>query len=224
MQTDDIFTIMRGVRTVGVNLDTIFSQDETKEITRADVIDAMTSDDNIDRLTSAVFDAADPMRNSGMQYSVVRDKVKQILGRWVKLGKFDKLKNFRGEQIYTASMVSTVQAFNKQFMDAFALQIIPFDDPTKVQSITDPSNMMAQQTSTVAVPTKRIPFYEKALYRRLVDKHIDLEEDETENMFYVMDRNPRISDKERKKRAPTLDPESNIDRNEGMHFRMLPRY
>ncbi len=223
MNSDDIFTLLKNTRTQDVKLDSTFSYDESEEVSPELVLSSIMSEKNIDYLTQSVFDKADPLRNSGISFSMVRDKVIQFLNAWKELGKFDKLKNYKNQPITTVSMLSTVQTYDKEFVDAFANKIIEFDDPTKVKSITNPAGMMAQQTSNVTTTSTRIPFYEKALYRRLNDWNLDLPEDETENLFYLMDPNPNISDIERKKRSPTKESETYLDRL-GMNTRMIPKY
>jgi len=223
MNSNDIFTIMRNARTLDVKLDSIYSQDESEEVDRDKIISSMVSESNLDYLTNAIFDTADPLRNSGVEFTFVKNKVLQYINAWKALGKFDKLKNYKNETIATVSLVSMIQSFDKEFVEAFANKIIAFDDPTKVKSITDPSGMFAQQTRSVTTTSKRIPFYERALYKRLVDRNLDIQEDETENLFYMMDHNPKLTDAERKKTNPTVAMESCIDR-EGMSFRMIPKY
>lgn len=204
-------------------MDTTFSYDETAQITPVEVSAGMMQPSNVDYLTESIFDKADPLRNSGYSALTVKDKVIQYLKAWQQLGKFDKLKNFRGEEIRDVSMVSTIQAFNQEFVNAFADKIINYDDPTKVKSMTNLNGLYAQQSHTLTTTGKQIPFYERALYRRLNDWNLDFREDETENMFYMMDHNPKLSDAERKKtnRDPEMDP--SLDRV-GMSFRMIPHY
>ncbi len=223
MNSNDIFTILRNARTIDVPLDSTFSNDESMDVTPAMVAAAMLSSTNIDYVTKAVFDKADPLRNSGFSWDIVRAKVVQYLNAWKELGKFDKLKNYKGDAITTTSMASTVLMFDKEFVEAFAQKIIAYDDPTRVTSITNPGGLFAQQTENITFSSRRVPFYERALYKRLNDWNLDLPEDETETPFYVMDRNPNISDKEREKRKPTKESETYLDRV-GMSTRMIPHY
>ncbi len=223
MNPDDVFTIMRYARTPGVKLDSVYSQAGIAETTPDMVAESMLSKKNTSLLAQAVFDKADPLRNSGAAYSFVMTKVEEFLLAWKQLGKFDKLKNHRGDDIASVSMASIVHAFNKEFVDTFSNKIIQYDDPTKVHSITDPSGMFAQQTHTLLTTGKQIPFYERAIYKRLVDKNLDIRQDETETPFYKMDHNPRLTDAERIKTKKTSEADPSIDRL-GMSFRMLPRY
>lgn len=223
MNSDDIFTIMRNVRTRNVNLDVLSSDMFLQEITKDDIIKMIKSDRNMDVLINAIYSKSDPLRNSGRDREYVRIRIQQFLDSWIALGKFDKLSDHRGREVGTSSVSALIKSYNKEFVNAFANKIIPYDDPTKVKSVTDPSGLFAQQTFTVGTRTKPIPFYERAIYKRLADKNIDLPMDETESPFYVMDRNPHLSSVERKKTNKTSERESHLERGY-MQFRMIPKY
>ncbi len=222
MNADDIFTIMRRARTKDVHLDRVITDGEYKEITQKDIIYKLTSPENINILKTGIYSTADPTRKSGISSLVVEERIKTYLQAWIDLGKFDKLLDHRKREIGVSSMATLVKSFNKEFVDTFAGDIIKYKDPTKVKSVVNPSGMYAQQVYTINTRNKKIPFYERAVFRRLHDRHMDFGEDETEAPFYKMDHNPHLTAKERKKTNKTKERDPTIERV-GMSFRMMPK-
>ncbi len=72
--------------------------------------------------------------------------------------------------------------------------------------------------------SKPVPFYQRAVFKRLNDWTVDARVDETEAPFYRMDNNPRISANERKKtEVSRTEQPSYLDRT-GLSYRMIPKY
>ena len=225
---DDIYAWTRFLRTPDVTLETTYANDETKEFTHAYTANMVMSSTNMDYLTDMILARADPLRN-GVAVGArdgVRTRVEQLLTSWKNLGKFDQITiPFEGKTmlVNTVSPVALLDAWNMQFMDAFAETILPASDITNVTSVVNPNGLFAQQERILRVNSKPVPFYERALYRRLTDRNLDQRIDETEHPFYKMDANPHLSDEERKKTDRDAMLPTYLDR-EGMSFRMLPKY
>jgi hypothetical protein len=142
--------------------------------TKEEVIAAISSADNIELLTRLIISknsiglAVDPR--------AVFDKVTKIVASWISMGKFNKINSF-------LSFEHMIDYYNKEFVQEFADSILPIE-VTKVQSVTNPNGMYAQQSRTLSYKSKPPPFWERALYKRLEDRVRDIPIDETEGPFY----------------------------------------
>lgn len=224
----DNYGLIRHLRTPDVKLHTLYSDREPLKLSTEVIAAKVMSDENVHYLSKMIIERADPTRNgSGKgQLNIVKEKVILFLTSWKALGKFDRMfKSSGGKQVEvrTVNIVSYVDSLNLEFLDAFAEKILPASQVTKVVSVVNPGGLYAQQERVLKTTAKPTPFYERALYRRLNDFNMDLGLDETENPFYMMDKNPRLSEKERKKTNSTEELQSHLDR-EGLQFRMIPKY
>ncbi len=213
--------------TDGVSLKTIYADDESRSF--VNIEEMVLSSDNIEYLTKMIIGVSDPLRNSVSigQHEIVLMKVKQLLESWRALGKFDEAQiTFENKkyQVRTVSPFALLDHYNQEFVNAFASTILPFNDVTKVTSVTNPNGLYAQQERIIRINSKPTPFYQRAVTRRLHDKKLDDRIDEKESFFYMMDKNPRISDQERKKRdVDFTNLPSYLDRQD-FHYRMKPNY
>lgn len=195
--------------------------------TQEDVKNAMTSDSNVNYLVQLVIQRVDPLRNGVSADGVTSAKVQATgkLSSWAALGKFDT-RTSRGKSypIYAPTLVSMVDHYNKEFVNIFGDTLFPQKALTAVTSVLNPNGLYAQQDRIVAVSGKPIPSYQRCAFKRLTDRHKETSVDETENMFYKMDANPRISNDERKKRErgqTVLQPSAERDT---LQYRMIPKY
>ncbi len=230
MDSSGIYGLLRHLPTQDVALQTIYSDYEPIAPTSDSIITAITADRNVDYLTKMIIDKMDPLRNGSFigsgRSATIKQSVKDYLDSWIRMGKFDKhmgTSSNKSVVLKQVNIISSVDSYNKEFVDAFAHVILPITDPTNVTSVVNPNGMYAQQERVLITNSKPTPFYERALYRRLNDWNMDLGMDETEAPFYKMDHNPRLSVEERKKTNATQERESHLDR-ENLAFRMKPKY
>lgn len=207
---------------------TLYSHDEMRSFNEKDVIEQVLSSSNIDYLTKLIIERADPLRN-GSSLKIVdqlKSDIQKLLQSWANLGKFEKdTISFEGKRLLVRTISPTIllDHYNTEFVKAFAESLLPMSNVTKVTSVVNPNGLYAQQDRIVKINSKPVPFYERALYRRLHDTKLDQRIDETEMPFYKMDTNPRLTDQERKKRnVDTSKKESYIDRV-GLSYRMNPK-
>lgn len=225
---DNLYQLLRHIETPDVKLNTIFSDSRPLPISGDKLYEMMAASENIDYLAKMIIERADPLRNTVPtgKVEIVKDKIKQYLTSWKNLGKFDKFMGThrnRPIELNSVNIVAQLDSYNLEFIEAFAETILPTSDTTKVKSVVNPSGMYAQQERIIKVNSKPVPFYERALYKRLNDFNMDLALDETEAPFYKMDKNPNLSDQERKKTNRSSEQPSHLDR-QGMSFRMKPNY
>ncbi len=227
--SEALYLLRKLAPTSDVPFGTIYDHDETESYKMQQLVKAMMTDKNVDYLAEMIIAKADPLRNgsSSGQRMVIVDRVHQFLRSWVRLGKFESPTIKIDGKIHPVSMVSPVALrdyFNTEFITAFGNTILPPSDVTNVTSVVNPDGLFAQQDRIIKMNAKPVPFYERAIYRRLNDWNLDLAMDETENPFYRMDKNPRITDQERSKtdrQSEKLD--TYLDR-EGLSYRMIPKY
>lgn len=207
---------------------TIYNDDEMQGFRKQNIIEQVSSVSNIEYLTKLIIERADPLRN-GVSLKLVdqvKSNIQTLLQSWINLGKFDNDRiSFEGKKLLIRSVSPTalLDHYNTEFVRAFGESLIPTSDVTKVTSVTNPNGLFAQQDRIIKINSKPVPFYERALYRRLTDTKLDSRIDETEMPFYKMDHNPRMTDEERKKRnVDTTKKVSYIDR-EGLSYRMIPK-
>lgn len=231
MSESPAYTLLRHLQTDGANLKTNFSDFEPIEIMPTDIVNMMFAKRNINYITKLIIDRADPLRNgssvkSSDMVAMIKSKVSEYLNSWKTLGKFDKhMTSDDNKRVLarTVNAVAMIDSYNKEFVDAFADRILPYNDPTQVTSVLNPNGLYAQQERILVTNSKPTPFYERALYRRLNDWNLDIRQDETEMPFYKMDHNPRLSDAERKKTNSTVEVPTYLDR-QNFSFRMKPNY
>lgn len=225
---DELYFLVRGLRTSDVKLNTIYADRDLVEPTGAAIAEKMMSDENVKYLTKMVIDRADPLRNGASigQFNIVKDKVNQFLLSWKNLGKFEKIlgtDDGKPIALKAVSIVAYVDALNLEFVNVFGESILPTSDVTKVTSVVNPNGLYAHHDRILKVNSKPVPFYERALYRRLNDFNLDSGLSETESPFYKMDHNPRLTETERKKTNKTAEVSTHLDR-QSMNFRMIPNY
>jgi hypothetical protein len=212
MQIDQLFLEQMGTRTTGVSLTPAYRDENSLPVTSA-----MMLDSNVDALVQLVLRTSDQFHTGTMAVSVpnVRDKIVQYLTAWKNLGKFE-------HPVNAFAVGQQVDALNREFVDAFAQKILP-EDQTKVVSVVNPEDAYAYEPVTTVETVRSIPFYEKAVFRRLNDWHIDSGMDETEAPFYRMDLDPNLPDAERKKTERSQKLPSMKER-EMPNYRMIPHY
>lgn len=210
-------------------LQTIYADSNPERLNKDDFIKLVMSNNNIEYLTNLIIERADPLRNgTALQSSYnVRAQVIKYLESWKNLGKFDReTVSFEGKQLslLTVSPTSLVDHYNLEFVKTFAESILPTPEVINVTSVVNPAGLYAQQERILKVNNKPVPFYEKAIYRRLTDRNLQQRIDETEMPFYRMDKNPRITDEERKKAEVDRNTLPTYFEREGPFFRMNPKY
>jgi hypothetical protein len=175
-------------------------------VQKEEIIGTMKSTDNIKLLTQLIIS-----RNSiGLSvdaYSVT-DKVTSMINSWINMGKFDTLNSFTSFQLM-------VDYYNKEFVQEFADTILPVD-AIKVQSVTNPNGMYVQQSRTLSYKSKPVPFWERALYKRLEDRVRDIPMDESQDLFYKFEQTG--------KKIPDADKLGDIYERESPEFNMNPNY
>lgn len=173
-------------------------------VQKEEIIGTMKSTDNIKLLTQLIIS-----RNSiGLPvdaYSVT-DKVTSMINSWINMGKFDTLNSFTSFQLM-------VDYYNKEFVQEFADTILPVD-AIKVQSVTNPNGMYVQQSRTLSYKSKPVPFWERALYKRLEDRVRDIPMDESQDLFYKFEQTG--------KKIPDADKLGDIYERESPEFNMNP--
>ena len=212
--------------TENVNIQSIYSDNENG---LGDVAGMVTSTENIEYLTKLVIDRADPLRNGSSLTApeTIRPRIQKLLQAWKNVGKFNyDTIQFEGKtlSVRAVSPTALLDHYNTEFVKAFAESILPTSDVTKVTSVTNPNGLYAQQERIIKINSKPVPFYERALYKRLNDFTLDQRIDETEMPFFRMDHNPRMTDAERKKRDIDRTQEPTYLDREGLSYRMNPDY
>ncbi len=225
--SDDLYALLRYQITPNVSVGTIYNDNETKYFGKTQLIEMVTGSTNVEYLTKMIIEQADPLRNNSSLHN--RDKIKtrviQLLESWTNMGKFDgESIQFEGKKylIKTVSPVNLLDHYNKEFISTFTESILSTNDVTKVTSVTNPNGLYAQQERIITINSKPIPFYQRAVFRRLNDWTNEQQLDETEMPFYKMDHNPRLTATERKKTELSTRQDTYLDR-EGLSYRMKPQ-
>lgn len=200
------FALYRQALRTNVPLHNFITDPSPESITKSELISAITNPNNMELIADTIIRKNDiglPIDRAG-----VINKAATYLTSWINLGRFDTIDVFVSFQL-------AVDYYNKQFVQEFADTILP-TDAAKVQSVVNPNGMYVQQTNTLTFKSKKIPFFERALYKRLVDKNMELPMDESEDFFYkFQETGKKIPKSERKQSA--------LDR-EGLAYRMIPKY
>ncbi len=200
------FALYRQALKTNVPLNNFITDPTPEPINKTKLINAVSSASNVELIADTIIRKNDiglPIDRAG-----TINKVSTYIASWINLGRFDTVDIF-------VSFLLAVDYYNKQFIREFADTILP-TDAIKVKSVVNPNGMYAQQTNTLAFKSKKIPFYERALYKRLEDKHLELPMDESEDFFYkFQETNKKIPVPERNQSA--------LDR-EGIAYRMNPKY
>lgn len=146
-----------------------------------DIVKKILTSDNIQLLTNAIIS-----RNSvgiNIDTNDVYNKVYAKVVAWINLGKF-KTKTMQPLSVY-----------NREFIDEFADTIIPIhfikvDNPISPEAAWNGQiNIEQAKQRTIMEPiTKPIPFWRKSVFKRLHDRVRDDSIDETEDLFYKMDK------------------------------------
>lgn len=215
--------------TDNVVLQTLFATDESQFFKPKDIIELITADDNIDYLTDLIIERSDPLRNGTIRdTTLIKAQINKYLTSWINMGKFDSLDTISNKNkklsIYTTSPINMLDQYNKEFVNTFAEKIAPTNDITKVTIVVNPNGLYAQQNRIITINSKPIPFYERSIFKRLTDFKQDQCVDETQNFFYAMDKNPRITDSERKKRDVERNELNDYKQRVAPEYRMLPKY
>ncbi len=228
--SDELFLLSRyALSKDSKSLGTIYSDDAMVNFDPKEIEQLVMADRNVDYIAEMIIARADPLRNgsaSKLRSNVV-ERVKQLLASWKNLGKFESSSiSFEGKrlEVKTVSTVALLDHYNKEFVEAFAESIIPTTDPTKVISVVNPNGLYAHQERIIRINSKPVPFYERALYRRLTDRVLDQRVDETEAPFYKMDHNPNLTEQERKKTNTSSSKQVSYMDREGISYRMIPRH
>jgi hypothetical protein len=197
----------QAIRTKDVPIRTFISDQEPITPTKIEVISAMQTQINIEHIADLIIG-----RNSIIGISIDRNaviaKVKTFIESWINLGRFDTIDKF-------VSFEYMIDHYNKEFIRDFANNIVPVDI-IKVKSVVNPNGMYVQQERTLSFKSKKIPFWERSLYKRLEDRVRDTPMDESEDFFY------KFTDTGKK--IPQTDRAPDILEREGLNFRMNPNY
>lgn len=200
------YSLYRYPAPTDIPLNNFASDPNPSGVTKAEIISRMRSQTNVALLTQLIVS-----RNSiGLPVDTlsVSSKIANTLDAWVGMGKFDTRHTFASIQLMT-------DYYNKEFIREFADVILPVD-AIKVQSVTNPNGMYVQQTRTLSYKTKPVPFWERALYKRLEDRVRDIPMDESESHFYKFEKTG--------KKIPDAIRLGDVYERESPDFRMLPNY
>lgn len=200
------YSLYRHAVRTDMPLPNFISDPEPSGVTKAEIISKMRSQRNVSLLAQLIMS-----KNSiglPVDAAAVSTKVSSTLDAWVGMGKFDTPHTFVSIQLMT-------DYYNKEFVKEFADVILPID-AIKVQSVTNPNGMYVQQTRTLSYKTKPVPFWERALYKRLEDRVRDIPIDESECHFYKFEKTG--------KKIPDAIRLGDVYERESPDFRMLPKY
>jgi hypothetical protein len=216
----DYYSVSRYLPSGNDNLKHLYNDNEMINTKSADLIQMINNKNNIRYLSDIIISKG----NGNLDVSFVMEQVSKYLESWVNMGKFDDIsisqKNINGtvtkNNMKFASPVYMLAYYNKEFIETFTKNIIP-ESITNVKSVTNPGGMYAQQERIITESSKPIPFYERALYKRLEDRVLDQKIDETQNLFYGMELTGKDT---------TIDHEHISPANERREFvyRMKPNY
>lgn len=200
------FALYRQSIKTNIPLNNFITDPTPDTITKEEVVSEITKQDNVELIADTII------RRNDIGLAIDRPgiitKVNTYLKSWINLGKFNTIDIF-------VSFPLAINHYNKEFVTEFADIILPVD-VTKVPNVVNPNGMYAQQTQTLSFKSKKIPFYEHSLYKRLEAKTNELPMDESEDFFYkFQETGKKIPKPERN--------ESSLDR-EGLAFRMNPNY
>jgi len=206
MITTANFSVYRDLISTNININTFSTDTNPNIIIKEDVISTMNSDNNIALLSDLIIQKNGIGLISNNQ--TIIDKVSQFIQSWINLGKFDKLNSF-------LSFSDLINYYNKEFVYEFSDTILPADI-LKFKSIPNPNGLYAQQTRTLSFSSKKPPFWERALYKRLEDRKRDIPLDETEQPFYKFELTG--------KKIPDATKIGDIYERENMNINMRPKY
>lgn len=200
------------------------THNDTALYDRSQLADAMTSEYNIGRLTNLIVARADPTRSlvSNVQLEDITTRVTKLLLSWRNLGKFERafltVNNIERE-VNTATMMEMINFYNNEFISSFAESLVPTADNTNVKSVVNPGGMFAQQERIEMHRSKPIHFHERSIFKRLNEWSTERPLDETQALFYGMDKKANTSDAINSKQTT----ETYLDR-ETLQYRMNPNY
>lgn len=211
------------------NLQSIYNDDESQSFGQEQIIEMVTSKENVAYITKLIIERADPLRNARLIDYVenVQLRVVRLLESWKNIGKFDQdTISFEGRKlaVRTVSPTALLDHYNLEFVQTFAESILPTSNVTNVTSVVNPNGLYAQQERIIKINSKPVPFTQRSNFRRLHDTKLDQRIDETETFFYRMDKNPHISEAERKKTDVDLKQSNTYMDREGLSYRMKPKY
>ncbi len=168
-----------------------FSTDKYPNVIKSnEIIELFKSAENINILTELIINKNSMGLNIGIDKFSIKNKISEFVNSWITLGKFNN-------PISTLSITDLLNYYNKEFVFEFSNIILPMD-MLDYKSVTNPDGMFAQQTRTLTYPSKKPPFWERALYRRLEDRVRDIPIDETEDYFYKYEKSGKIIPKHTK--------------------------
>jgi hypothetical protein len=212
-----------------MNFATLYATDGMADYRSEQIAKMVMADSNVAYITDMIISKQDPTRSGPSKGSrnIISDKVSTRLQAWARLDKFKQsTTSINGKIVNVLSMspIAILDSYNMEFVEAFADVILPANDITNVSSVVNPNGMYAHQERIIKMHSKPVPFYQRAVFKRLNDWTVDARVDETEAPFYRMDNNPRISANERKKtEVSRTEQPSYLDRT-GLSYRMIPKY
>lgn len=200
------FALYRQAIRTNIPVHTFSTETNPTIVTKEQVITNMKSKNNINHLTQLII------RKNAMglpaDIQSVSEKVVSMINAWINMGKFNTLNSF-------LSFNHMIDYYNKEFVLEFAETILPVN-ALKVQSVTNPNGMYAQQSRTLSFTSKAPPFWERALYKRLEDRHREIPMDESQDFFYKFELTG--------KKIPEAVANRDIYERESPEFRMEPKY
>jgi hypothetical protein len=224
---DDLFLFIRNGITRDARVSTLNDRNELT-LNRDQLAEAMTSTDNVSRLANQIVARADPTRSEVSQSTLddITTKVETLLSSWKTLGKFDRAfltVNNKQFEITTASMGEMMNFYNNEFINSFAESILPTSDITAVKSVLNPNGMFAQQERIEMVRSKPVHFHERSVFRRLNTWDHERPMDETQALFYGMDKKTSDTSDTSDTINKQQDTTTYLDR-ETPTYRMNPNY
>jgi hypothetical protein len=190
--SDDLFFFIRNGITRGAQVSTLNDRNEPT-LNRDQLAEAITSTDNVSRLANQIVARADPTRSEVTQSTLdyVTAQVDKLLSSWKNLGKFDQaflIVNNKKLEVTTVSMGEMINFYNNEFINSFAESILPSSDVTTVKSVLNPNGMLVQQERIEMLRSKPVHFHERSVFRRLNAWGHERPIDETQTLFYGMDK------------------------------------
>ena len=176
---NDVYNIIRQMpSTLEDNNMHIYNDNEMSNTKKDDLLNMMVSEKNVNYLTQMIIGRSS--MNGSYDRQLVESQVKKYLKSWEAMGKFDTI------QYRYVNLIAALDAYNKEFVDTFASTIIP-ENIFDIKSVINPNGMYAQQERILKTTSKPVPFYERAIFKRLTDRELVHPISETQNLFYGMD-------------------------------------
>lgn len=151
-----------------------------QQIKKEELISKFKSQENVDYLIEEI----NRLNANKLDRKVIYLDVIKYMSAWDNMGKFDTIPN-------SINIITLLDYYNSNFLSAFAYTFNTNEQiPLNLkQSPADLNGLHAQQVQyfNYTNSVKKIPFYERALYKRHYDTYTETDVNDRQGLFYAMD-------------------------------------